>query len=76
MVRFDFLYDAKSKKLYLNEINSIPGSLSYYLFKNQKISLIDIIKKICEIAKNEYKHKRNLITKYEDASLKTIAMKK
>ena len=76
VVRFDFLYDAKSKKLYLNEINSIPGSLSYYLFKNQKISLIDIIKKICEIAKNEYKHKRNLITKYEDASLKTIAMKK
>lgn len=76
VVRFDFLYDTKNKKLYLNEINSIPGSLSYYLFKNQKITMVDIVNKLCDIARKEYNHKRTLITNYECSSLKTIAMKK
>ena len=31
IVRIDFLIDNKKKKVYVNEINTIPGSLSYYL---------------------------------------------
>lgn len=76
VVRFDFLYDTKNKNLYLNEINSIPGSLSYYLFKNQKITMMDIINNLCDIARKEYNHKHTLITNYECSSLKNIAMKK
>ncbi len=34
VVRVDFLYDEKEKVLYVNEINSIPGSLGFYLFKD------------------------------------------
>lgn len=32
IVRTDFLVDEKRKKVYINEINTIPGSLAYYLF--------------------------------------------
>ena len=34
VVRVDFLFDSKKKKLYINEINSIPGSMAFYLFKD------------------------------------------
>ena len=32
VVRIDFLLDIDTEKVYLNEINNIPGSLAYYLF--------------------------------------------
>ena len=32
IARVDFLYDEKEKVLYVNEINTIPGSLALYLF--------------------------------------------
>ena len=35
VVRFDFLVD-KDDEIYLNEVNTIPGSMSNYLFNKQK----------------------------------------
>lgn len=32
VVRIDFIYDEDTKKLYLSEANTIPGSLGYYFF--------------------------------------------
>ncbi len=32
VVRVDFLLDNKTQKLFVNELNSIPGSLGFYLF--------------------------------------------
>ena len=32
VIRFDFIYNTINKKLYLNEMNTIPGSLALYLF--------------------------------------------
>ena len=51
VVRFDFLVE---DKLYLNEINVIPGSYSIYLFKNI-IEPVQIIETIKNIALSEYK---------------------
>lgn len=34
VARIDYIYDVDTNILYLNEINSIPGSLSYYLFED------------------------------------------
>lgn len=33
VARIDFLMDTETKKVYVNEINSIPGSLSFYLWE-------------------------------------------
>lgn len=46
VVRIDFLYDEQKDKVYICEINSIPGSLSYYFFCQGEV-LID--KFICEL---------------------------
>ena len=33
VARIDFMIDTAENKVYLNEINTIPGSLSFYLWK-------------------------------------------
>ncbi len=43
VVRIDYLYDANQDVVYLNEVNTIPGSLAYYLFEGLGISYIKLI---------------------------------
>jgi len=46
VVRVDYLYDQANDTIYLNEINTIPGSLAYYLFEGVGINytkLMDIL---------------------------------
>jgi hypothetical protein len=43
VVRIDFLYDLDHKKLYVNEINTIPGSYAYYLFKEKGITFTELL---------------------------------
>ena len=37
VVRIDFLYDEQKDKLYVCEVNAIPGSLSFYFFERGKV---------------------------------------
>ncbi len=48
--RIDFMFDNVEGKLYLNEINSIPGSLAFYLFKN-KFTFSELLDELIENAK-------------------------
>ncbi len=60
VVRIDFLYDEKSKKLYVCEVNAVPGSLSYYFFARGEVLLDDFVMKLIDIAKSKT-DKQNLI---------------
>ncbi len=54
LARIDFLYDKNTKKLYLNEVNTLPGftDISMYpkLIMNEGLSYQDIITKLIENA--------------------------
>ena len=59
IVRIDFLYCKNT--LYLNEINSIPGSLAYYLFTDTLKGFTDILTSLIEHAVesfNKYKARK------------------
>ena len=43
VVRIDYLYDQNNDTIYLNEINTIPGSLAYYLFEGIGITYIKLM---------------------------------
>lgn len=43
VTRVDFLLDGKKKILYVNEINSIPGSLSFNMFDNSFEDLLSVL---------------------------------
>ena len=43
VVRIDYLYSKENNQVYFNEINTIPGSLSYYLFEGLGVSYIKLM---------------------------------
>ena len=46
VVRIDYIYDKSSNKLYFNEINTIPGSMAFYLYEPIGIDYITLIEQI------------------------------
>lgn len=76
VVRFDFLYDDKNDKLYLNEINAIPGSLAFYLFEKVGISFFELINKLKYLSFKAYKNKTRLMSSYSLSNLMNIGRKK
>lgn len=58
-VRIDFMIDNKTKKVYCNEINTIPGSLSFYLWKEVGLSFEDECDELIQNALNRYAKRSN-----------------
>lgn len=56
--RIDFLIDEKTNKVYINEINSIPGSLSFYLWEEAGVRFSELLDDMINIGIKDYK-KRN-----------------
>jgi len=53
VVRVDFLYDEKNEKIYICEVNAVPGSLAYYFFAKNRIVTNSLIERLVEIAHTE-----------------------
>ncbi len=53
--RIDFLLDTKSGEIYINEANTIPGSLAFYLWEATNMKYSEMLDKLIEVA---YKRKR------------------
>lgn len=62
VVRVDFLYQAAKKRLLLNEINTTPGSLSYYLWEEEGLRFDQLVTKLVAIALE--RHERDRATVY------------
>jgi len=70
VVRIDFLQDMDSNQVYVNEINTIPGSLSFYLWEKAGVSFTDLTSKLIELAldrtreksKNTYVFESNILS--------------
>lgn len=60
VVRIDFLIDTKTDKVYANEINTIPGSLSFYLWEPTGLKYSDMIDKLVELAFARQRSRENL----------------
>ena len=60
VVRIDFLIDTKTDKVYANEINTIPGSLAFYLWEPTGLKYTDMIDKLVELAFTRQRNRENL----------------
>lgn len=58
VVRMDYLIDRTRNKVYINEINTIPGSMAYYLFEPIGISFESLITKLLENAQDFHEKRR------------------
>ena len=53
VVRIDFLFDEENQKLYVCEVNSIPGSLAFYFFNSGAFLLDEFVLNLIEIARKK-----------------------
>lgn len=65
VVRIDFLIDTKEKKVYANEINSIPGSLSFYLWEKTEKEYSELLENILNIGIRNFKNKTGKIHSFD-----------
>ena len=65
VVRIDYLLDEKTNEVYLNELNIIPGSLSFYLWTPTGISYKDMLSQIIDLGIKKYQNKSKKSTSFE-----------
>ncbi len=65
VARVDFLIDTKTDKVYVNEINTIPGALSFYLWEATGKSFEKELDEIIEIAIKRHRDKEKLTFSYD-----------
>lgn len=60
VVRIDYLMNDKTGEIYANEINTIPGSLSFYLWEATGLKYTDMIDKLVSLAFKRQRNRDNL----------------
>ena len=57
VVRIDYMYDRESEKTYITEINTIPGSLAFYLWENAGVPYTELIDRMVRCAEKAHEDK-------------------
>ncbi len=57
VVRIDYMFDRASEKLFITEINTIPGSLAFYLWENAGVKYKQLIDRMVQYALRAHEDK-------------------
>lgn len=60
VVRIDFIIDTETDTVYANEINTIPGSLAFYLWEASGVKYPELCDKLVELAFRRQRSRENL----------------
>lgn len=72
VARIDFLYREKTGEIVVLEINTIPGSLSFYLWEASGVSFKDMLSKLVELAIERYDEAKKNTTTFQSNILENF----
>lgn len=55
VTRIDFMIDMDSSTIYINEINTIPGSLAFYLWEPKGVKYAELLERMIQLALKRYR---------------------
>jgi D-alanine-D-alanine ligase len=73
VARIDFMIDEDNGKLYFNEINTIPGSLSFYLWEPVGIPYKDLLNRMIELCLKRSRQEESLTFTFDTNILNTAS---
>lgn len=73
--RIDYLIDKKTNKYYINEPNTIPGSLSFYLWDKVGKKYEDLIDEMITMCIKDYRNRSKKIYSFESNILSNYGIK-
>lgn len=65
VVRIDFMIDMDTDEVYVNEINTIPGSLAFYLWEASGLKYKEMLSKLIELSLTRKREEGNLSFSYD-----------
>lgn len=65
VARMDFMVDKRTGELFANELNSIPGSLSFYLWEHSGLGFSELVNELIEIALENYRVRQKTLFTHE-----------
>jgi D-alanine-D-alanine ligase len=65
VARIDFLMDDSTGDVYFNEINTIPGSLSFYLWEPTGLPFADLLERLLELAVERFESRSRRVRSFE-----------
>lgn len=74
VVRIDYMFDKESGKIFITEINTIPGSLAFYLWENAGISYSGLIDRMIGIAVKAHEDKNRANYAYTSEILNGVTL--
>ena len=60
VVRIDYIIDQDTNDVFVNEINTIPGSLSFHLWKATNLKYKDLLDKLINLALKRQREEKNM----------------
>ena len=73
--RIDYLIDKKANKYYINEPNTIPGSLAFYLWEPVGKKYEDLLDEMITLCIKDYKNKSKKVYSFESNILSNMGVK-
>ncbi len=74
VVRIDYMFDRKEEKIWITEINTIPGSLAFYLWAEAGLPYGKLIDKMVEFAEKAYEDKNSSNYAFTSDILKSVSL--
>ena len=80
VIRIDFMIDEDTNKIYVNEVNTIPGSLSFHLWRATNLNYTDLLDKLIDLSLKRnredkqmtYSFDSNILSGYTSGGLKGV----
>ncbi len=74
VVRIDYMYDTKTNELFITEINTIPGSLAFYLWEPCGLPYAQLIDEMVACALRAHREKNDSNFAFSSDILKNLAL--
>ena len=74
VVRIDYMFDKASEQLFITEINTIPGSLAFYLWENAGVKYSRLIDRMVDCARRAHEDKNLRNYAYTSDILRSVSL--
>ncbi len=71
VVRVDFIIDKETNEVYINEFNTIPGSLSFYLWKETNLEYKELLDKLITLSLKRKREEESITYTFDTNVLST-----
>ena len=65
VIRIDFMMDQDTNLIYVNEVNTIPGSLSFHLWKATNLKYAELLDKLIDLSLKRNREDKNITYSFD-----------